>query len=155
MPQRGIGLQPRVAASSRLPWVVGRRGMSLMEVSTAIVLLGALATVVMQALEWTLVERRETDRREVAMLEAANAMERLAATKWESLSPRESAEKPLSAVAKQMLPSGRLTTEIKAAGDDPAARRLVVEVHWLNRAGEEARPVRLTTWVHERKGAGD
>jgi hypothetical protein len=89
------------------------------------------------------------------MLEAANAMERLAATKWDSLSPRESVEEPLSAVAKQMLPSGRLTTEIKAARDDPAARRLVVEVHWLNRAGEEVSPVRLTTWVHERKGAGD
>ncbi len=78
--------------------------MSLIEVSAAIVLLGALATVVVQALEWTLVERREAERREVAMIEAANVMERLAATKWESLSPRESTEEPLSAVAKQIAP---------------------------------------------------
>jgi Tfp pilus assembly protein PilE len=129
--------------------------MSLIEVSAAIVLLGALATVVMQALEWTLVERREAERREVAMLEAANAMERLSVAKWESLSPRESTEEPLSAIAKQSLPSGRLTTEVKAAGDDPAARRLIVEVHWLNRAGEEDMPVRLTTWVYEKRGPAD
>ena len=87
------------------------------------------------------------------MIEAANVMERLAATKWESLSPRESSEEPLSAIAKQSLPSGRLTTEVKAAGDDPAARRLIVEVHWLNRAGEEDKPVRLTTWVYEKPGS--
>jgi prepilin-type N-terminal cleavage/methylation domain-containing protein len=128
-----------------------RNGMSLIEVSAAIVLLGALAMIVMQALEWTLVERREAERREVAMLEAANAMERLASTKWELLSLSPSAEQPLSAVAKELLPDGRLTTEVKAAGNDPAARRLVVEVHWRNRAGEENQPVRLTTWVHERK----
>jgi Tfp pilus assembly protein PilE len=130
---------------------IRRLGMSLMEVSAAIVLLGALATVVMQALEWTLVERREAQRRETAMVEAANAMERLAAEKWESLAPHASAAEPLSAVAKETLPGGRLTTEVTAAGDNPAARRIVVEVHWLNRAGEEDKPVRLTTWIHERK----
>ncbi len=168
MPQRGFGLQPRVAASSRLPWVArrmksrstptglrlpraegatplglkrasrsqtqsspsstsnpglrdetpsgyssrtfassgrSRHGLSLIEVSAAIVLLGALATIVMQALEWTLVERREAERREIALVEAGNAMERLAAAKWESLAPRASAEEPLSAIAKDMLPA--------------------------------------------------
>jgi prepilin-type N-terminal cleavage/methylation domain-containing protein len=130
---------------------IRRHGLSLMEVSAAIVLLGALATVVIQALEWTLVERREAQRREIAMVEAANAMERLAAAKWESLAPHASAEESLSAIATEMLPSGRLTTEVTAAGESPAARRIVVEVHWLNRAGEEGKPVRLTTWIYERK----
>jgi prepilin-type N-terminal cleavage/methylation domain-containing protein len=134
---------------------IKRRGLSLIEVSAAIVLLGALATIVMQSLEWTLVERREAERREIALVEAGNAMERLAAANWESLAPRASAEEPLSAIAKEMLPGGRLTTEVKAAGDDPAARRIVVEVRWLNRAGETDQPVRLTTWVYKGQGAGD
>ncbi|HEV3418568.1 MAG TPA: prepilin-type N-terminal cleavage/methylation domain-containing protein, partial [Pirellulales bacterium] len=64
---------------------VRRNGMSFLEVSVAIMLLGALATVVTQCAAWTAGERRAAERREIALFEAANAMERLASADWDSL----------------------------------------------------------------------
>jgi Tfp pilus assembly protein PilE len=129
--------------------------MTFVEVAAAIMLLGVLATVVTQCAAWTAGERRAAERREIALFEAANVMERLASEDWESLAPKAAAEDPLSTAAKEMLPGGRLTTEIQLIGDNPAAKRIVVEVQWLNRAGESESPVRLVTWRYQGRGTRD
>ena len=124
-----------------------RRGVGLIEVAAAIVLLTALATLVAQIVGWSAAERRASQRREIAVAEAANAMERLAASDAQSLKPHAMTEIPLSPTAKEMLPSGKLTSEIEDARDPPDGKRIVVEVRWLNQADETELPVRLATWV--------
>jgi Tfp pilus assembly protein PilE len=128
---------------------IRRQGVFLIEVAAALVLLGALAAIVAQTVAWSAAERRASERREIALSEAANAMERLAATDWESLAPEAATEEALSAAAKQMLPGGRITREIQATTGSPPAKRIAVEVQYRNQAGEAEAPVRLTTWVYK------
>lgn len=125
----------------------GRRGLGLIEIAAALVLLSALATLVVQIVAWSAAEHRSTQRREIAIAEAANAMERLAASDAQSLKPHATTEIPLSPTAEAMLPRGKLTSEIAEAKDSPDDKRIVVEVNWLNQAGEPESPVRLVTWV--------
>jgi Tfp pilus assembly protein PilE len=124
-----------------------RRGVGLIEVTAAIVLLAALTTLVAQIVAWSAAERRASLRREIALAEAANTMERLAASDSQSLKPHAATEMPLSQTAIEMLPSGRLTSEIQAAAGSSDGKRVVIEVSWLNQAGEQEMPVRLVTWV--------
>src|SRR5947209_7289542 len=83
---------------------IRRHGVFLIEVAAALMLLGALAAIVAETVAWSAAERRASERREIALAEAANAMERLAATDWESLAPGAATEGTLSPAAKQMLP---------------------------------------------------
>ena len=110
-------------------------------------LFSALATLVAQIVAWSAVERRSTQRREIALAEAANAMERLAAGDSQLLKSHPTTEIPLSPTAKEMLPSGKLTSEIQEPKDPLDGKRIVIEVSWLNQAGEPEIPVRLVTWV--------
>ncbi len=124
-----------------------RRGLGLIEVAAALILLSALATLVAQIVAWSAAEHRSTQRREIAVAEAANAMERLETGDSQSLKPHAMTELPLSPTAKEMLPSGKLTSEIQEAKDPPNGKRIVIELNWLNQAGEPELPVRLATWV--------
>ena len=128
---------------------IRREGVFLIEVAAALVLLGALAAIVAQTVAWSAAERRASERREMALAEAANAIERLAAADWDSLAPEAATEETLSPVAKQMLPRGRITHEIQATTGSPPAKRIAIEVLYRNPAGEAEAPVRLTTWVYK------
>jgi hypothetical protein len=119
----------------------------MIEVAAAIVLLAALTTLIAQIAVWSAAERRASQRREIALAEAVNALERLAASDSQSLNPHPATEVPLSGTAKEMLPSGKLTTEIQETTGSLAGKRIVIEVNWLNQAGEQAMPVILVTWV--------
>jgi Tfp pilus assembly protein PilE len=130
-----------------------RRGFGLIEATAALVLLAAMATLVAQIVAWSAAECRASQRRTIALVEAANAMERLAASNPQSLGAHSITEMPLSPTTKEMLPSGRLTSEIQAATGALEGKRIVIEVNWLNQAGEPEMPVRFVTWVWE-KGSG-
>lgn len=125
-----------------------RNGMALAEVAAATILLAALGAFVAETVAWSAAEQRATQRREIALSEAANAMERTSIAGWAALEPKPSTEMALSPLAKRMLPGGRIIREVTDADGEPAARRIVIEVSWLNQAGERERPVRLTTWVY-------
>ena len=131
-----------------------RDGISLLEVAAATMLLVQLTTIVAQAFAWTKVARRESAARECALIEAANTIERLSTTDFKTLAAG-TAEIPLSAAAKSLLPGGRLTTTIVVVHDGPPAKRILVALTWHNRAGEVAAPVRLTAWVYSRPAAGE
>ena len=143
--------------------ISNRRGFTLLEVSVAGVLLAVLMAAAVQMLGWVAAERRALERRQWAMQEAANVMERITARPWESLSPdpdpdpdRESgslASVELSSHARDVLPEAELHVTVADEPEQPDAKRLVVVVRWQRRPGEPAAQVRLTSWVYRRGGS--
>ena len=128
---------------------IRRHGVFLIEVAAALVLLGALATVVAQTVAWSAAERRASERREIALAEAANAMERLAATDWESLTPEAATEsrsrRPQSKCSPVDESRGRFKR--RPARPPPSESRSRCSIA-IKRANRKA-PVRLTTWVYK------
>jgi len=117
-----------------------------MEVSVAGVLLATLLTICLQLLGVTASRRHSLEDRQTAVLEAANAMERLAAQPWEDLTGEMAAAMRLSDEARQSLAEGRLDVDVADAAGEPAARRITVTVGWIDRSGKPQQPVRLVAW---------
>lgn len=126
-----------------------RRGMTLVELTIAAVLLGVAMTATVQILGWVAAERRSLERRQCAAQEAANLMERLAARPWNRLSPAEVRDVALSEPARRLLPGAELTVAV----DEPsrtgpvASKRIALRIRWRNRAGGWDAPVRLSSWT--------
>jgi Tfp pilus assembly protein PilV len=128
-----------------------RRGVSILELSVAIILAGVLLTGIGQLLAVVAAQQREGERRLAAMHEAANQMERLAAIPWAELTAEAAAELQLSEEAAAALPGGTLearVTDLEASDEEyaPAGRRVEVAISWRNPAGREVDPVRLVAW---------
>ena len=126
-----------------------RRGISLMEVAVAVGMLAVALAVTLQALGWVAADRRAAGRRQRALAEASNALERLASRPWGELTPEALKSAALPPEAADALPGGELRAEV--AEGDAGLKRLRVEVRWRGRGADEA-PVRLTTWVARRPG---
>ncbi len=129
-----------------------RRGMTLIEVAVAAIATAAMGAILLGGILLLKTEQREAQRRQIARFEAANLLERLTAEPWESLAPHGPAPQPLSASAERWLPGGRLSAQIESAGDEPAGRRIVVEMQWLGANGQPVAPLRLIAWVYQPKG---
>lgn len=128
-----------------------RRGVTLVDAMAALVAVGTLVSISLQIAASASYERREFQRRLFAEVEAANALERASALKWEEVSPSAPLPIELSAAARETLPQGSLKIDVMAldASDlAPAARKVRVEVGWKDRAGQAAKPVRLTKWLY-------
>ena len=138
--------------------IFDRRAFTLLEVSVAGVLLVALMAAAVQMLAWVAAERRASERRQWAMQEAANVMERITAQPWESLTSEDPdsgrlASVELSPHAQQMLPEAELHVTVASEPEQPDAKRLIVAVRWQRRPGEQPAQVRLTSWVYRRGGS--
>ncbi len=125
----------------------GRRGYTLLEVATAGALLAVAMTMSVQVLGWLAADRRAVDCRREAAQEAANVMERLAATPWDDLTPEALGAATLSPEALKALPGGTLKATVVPVG---ALKRLAVEVRWVAAGGRPESPVRLTSWSARR-----
>ncbi len=121
-------------------------GTTLIEVVVAVTLLGAGLALTAEVLHWTSLLRRENERRQCAVQEAANALERVRGWSWQELVADPPPEVELSESARRQLPQGELQLEIAADPEDSDARRVVVEVSWHLRNGQPAAPVRLIAW---------
>lgn len=128
------------------------RGFTLLEVSVAGVLLVLLMAVAVQMLGWLASERQAADRRQWAMQEAANVMERLSAQPWERLTSEHAAAIELTAAARQLLPEAQLDVKVIDESEQPDAKRLVIAVRWQRRPGQPVAQVALTSWVYRHGG---
>ena len=70
-----------------------RRAFTAVEVALAVFLMAVAMTATVQVLGWVASERRAVERRQWAVQEVANLMERLTAAPWERVTP-ESARGP-------------------------------------------------------------
>ncbi|MFC1596814.1 hypothetical protein ACFL5Q_02600 [Planctomycetota bacterium] len=129
-----------------------RRGVSLLEISTAGILLAAMMAVSLQFLGATAAQRQGLQARRMAVREAANVMERVCARAWEELTPQGLGDVELSSEVQERLFESALEIEV-AEAEELGGKRITVVVGWLNRADRSNRSVRLVAWRHP--GGGD
>lgn len=148
----GAGVQPSPCArrSGSLPPRVrlARRGFTLFELIIAGLLLGAVVVAAVPTVGWIARERRESERRQLALLAAENILERLSAIPWADLTPDRAAGVALPEDLQRQLPAPELRVAVAGETDGSLGKRLSVEICWHERPGKYPAPVRLTAWVY-------
>jgi len=132
-----------------------RRGSLLAEVTMAAVLLMIAMTLTIKVMGYAGMERRSTERRQRALLEVGNLMERITAYEFDQVTAGLAAQMTLSDEARRTLPDAELVVNI-ADNVPPAghkAKRIGIKLRWRDRNGEWERPVRLTSWIERREEA--
>jgi hypothetical protein len=125
-----------------------RAAFTLLELSVAGVLLVAVMALSVQVLGWVAAEKRAAMRRQWALEEAANVMDRVTALPLDRLLSQPEMEVTLSSQAQEVLPEGEVRVELIREPREVDARRVVVQVRWQLRPGQFAAPVRLTSWIY-------
>ncbi len=123
-----------------------RRGFTILELTVAMIILGALMSLCLKWVAATGGQQREARWRQAALCEAANVMERLAAQTWEELSPERMAKASLSEEARQALPGGAVAVQVAQPPGDPEAKEIAVTVRWRSRADTPEARLRLVAW---------
>jgi hypothetical protein len=134
----------REAHASRSP--INRRGLTLLEVGVALVVLSAAMMALVQLVGVAARQRRAADQRLVALQEVANEAERLAVAPWNDLATEKLTIWQPSAELSELLPAADCRVNIREEAGPPAARRIELCVAWTNAVGEQVAPVELTLW---------
>ena len=130
-------------------------GFTLFELIVTTILLGVMAGTLVPLLGHAARHQRESDRRQLALYEAQNVLEQLAARPWPELTPDAAAAVSLPESCRESLPGARLTVTIDEPAGETAVRRISVELAWLMRDGVEVAPVRLVAWRYAPGGEAD
>jgi prepilin-type N-terminal cleavage/methylation domain-containing protein len=125
-----------------------RRGFTLIEVTITVVLLAAAMTAIVQVLGWVAAERRATERRQWAIEEAANLMERVTAAPFEEVTAESARAVTLSAPIREKLTSPELTVIVSEPEAVGGGKRVAIAIRWLGRGRTSEAPVRLTAWIY-------
>ncbi len=131
-----------------------RRGSMLIEVTMATVILMMIMSVALKVIGFAAHERLAAERRERALFEAANVMEKMAALPFDEITPDRAGRMSLSDTSRQRLPGCELTVQVSTvASAAPAgpAKRIAVKIRWRDQSGQWESPVRLTSWTHDRR----
>jgi Tfp pilus assembly protein PilV len=129
-----------------------RRGFGLIEMAISGLLLAAAMAATVQVVGWVAADRRNVARRERAVVEASNLMERIAARPFDEITPESLAALKLPEAARTSHPGSNLKASVTAQEDAPARKRITVEIRWPDGSGTAGSPVRLVAWSY-RKGA--
>jgi hypothetical protein len=130
-----------------------RRAFTACEVALAIFLVAVAMTSTVQVLGWVASERRAAERRQWAVQEVANLMERLTASPWDRVTSESARALALSEPIRRQLPAPELTVLVDAKDALRGEKRLAICLRWRNRAGAWEAPVRLTAWIAREGGA--
>ena len=124
-----------------------RRGSTLLELAVSIMMVGVLLAISVQVLGWTVRERRATDRRAAALVEAGNLMDGLTRLPWNDVTQEGLVAAKLSGEADAMLPDAKLDVTLRQPEDDPTAKQITVSIDWLGDHQQREAPARITAWV--------
>ena len=128
---------------------MNRRGIYLLEMSVAGVLLLAFMALCVRYFAVTAAHALALDKRQAAQGEAANAMERISIMPWTDLTAEGLAKISLSPEAKLALPDGELKIDVADEDQKPEARRITVSIRWQDNGGQWVQPVRLAAWRYK------
>ncbi len=131
-----------------------RSGFGLVEMALTGVLIGVAMAVTLQVVGWVALDRRATERRERAIVEASNLMERIVARPWDDLKTENLANLKPNESAAKFLHGPTLNLTVEPFDDAPARKKITVEVRWLDRSGRAEAPVRLIAWSYRHGGTG-
>jgi len=133
-----------------------RDGFTLTETFVAGLILATAFAVATQLVIAASRQRKALDLRQLALIEAGNVMERVAAEPWSKLDAEELGSWELGAQAAGALPNARLDIQIDpAAGQpdggeanakQPTGKRITVIVSYGGDGQRPARKVRLVAW---------
>jgi Tfp pilus assembly protein PilV len=125
-----------------------RRGASIVEALVALSVLATAVTGATQLLVLSTQQRQNADRLLVGQLEAANVLERVAAMRYEEVTPESLRGLKLSAEAQGALPAAQLKVElVEAAAPEPPEKRITAKISW-SAVGDERAAVQLTAWKY-------
>lgn len=128
-----------------------RRAFTVVEVALSVFLLAVAMTTTVQVLGWVANERRAAERRQWAIEEVANLMERLTAAPWDQVTVDSARSVTLPEGIRGKLPEPELTIVVDEPEGNPGEKRLAIRLRWRNRAGAWEAPVRLTAWIARRR----
>ncbi len=114
----------------------------------AVVLLATTFIAVAQLMALAAGQQRDNQWRTLAMREAANALERIAAQPYQQLTNEALADWKLPPAAAARLPAARLRVEVREVEQPLPAKQIRVAVDWTNAAGMRVEPLSLVTWRH-------
>jgi len=123
-----------------------QRGFTLIEALVSCLLLAVLTTLCLELVGASMAQRKAAALREIALQEAASAMERVAATRWEDLTPAVLGKIALSREGAAALPDGVVTVQLQPSEETPLAKQITVEVRWAPARGKPALRVRLVAF---------
>jgi hypothetical protein len=132
-----------------------RRGSMLPELAIAGAMLAVAMTLAVQVLGYAGQQRRSADRRQRAILEVTNIMERITALPFDEVTPERARRLSITPEAAGSLPGAELSVDVLDQQPAPGrpARRIAVRLRWKGRSGEWEAPVRLTTWIERRRAS--
>lgn len=135
--------EPRISSPAT------RRGLSILEVTMALLILSFAVAGLLQILTVAASQRRATEIRRLALEEIANQAEQIALVPWEELTAEKLATRQASADLLAAAPSAELTVTAGEDAGPPNAKRVHIAVAWTTPAGESPQPVQLTIWRHQ------
>ncbi|MCA9016172.1 MAG: prepilin-type N-terminal cleavage/methylation domain-containing protein [Planctomycetaceae bacterium] len=124
-----------------------RRGFTLVEMMVSGVLLMTVTMIVVPAIYWVHRERRQTEYRQIAIVEVENMMERVVALPFNEITQAKVDKFVLPESALRQLPNADLSIEISEPGDLPLMKKIQIQLGWNDHHGISVVPVRLTSWV--------
>jgi prepilin-type N-terminal cleavage/methylation domain-containing protein len=125
-----------------------RRGMTLIELTISLVILGAAMAALVQLVALAARQRRSMAIERACVQEVANQAERIALLPWDDTAAGKlTAWQPSEDLA-AILPAAQCTIAVSDEPGAPQARRIRLEIAWTGPAGVPAGPVSLTVWRH-------
>jgi Tfp pilus assembly protein PilE len=125
---------------------LARRGISLLELLAATVVLAALMAAVAQVAVLSAGQHAAMERRMLALSEAQQLVERISAMPWGEITETRLGEFTPSPELLKALPAAELAVSVADETGSPPGKRIVVEISWHAQPDVRARPVRLVTW---------
>ncbi len=124
----------------------------LLETIVAGLLLAVMLGIVLRALGVSAIERRRVEQRAIALQEAAGALERAAALRWDDLHPDRLAQIKLTPTVDNLLSQPTLTWTVTPDESPPGAKRIRVDLSWQDLRGQQPASVRLNYWAYPPAG---
>lgn len=126
-----------------------RHGVSVIEVSMALLILSFAVGGLLQILAVAASQRRTSEVRRLALQEVANQAEHIVLLPWGELTGDKLAERKPSDELLAAAPTSTLkVTQVEEAGP-PTAKRIHLAVQWTTPAGDTVQPVQLNVWRHQ------
>jgi len=134
-----------------------RRGNITIEMIVSCGLVAVVIGLSVQMLASTALERRYTERRAIALQEAANLIERASAIPYAEITTERLKDTTLSDDVRKILPEA---VAVLTLHDEPAneasgglaAKRVQVELKWMGAGHATEAPVRLSYWTYPLAG---
>ncbi len=125
-----------------------RRGGMLLEACVAV---GLLAFTVAMLAELSIVASRQkqaVDRRQTALQELSNAMERALSRSWEDTVTDKMVSLELTEIGRSQLPEAQLSVTVDEMSEPIPAKRIHLRLRWIDSSGQLLKPVSLSFWKY-------